>query len=171
MARIIVEAEDININFNVDGLDSSDFLEVINRVMLALGYSPDSIEDGFRYMVFEHYDGSDIVKAIETDLEYERELDSEDEETNDDQSRMDEEQIAELHRRMSEAIRKTKDTNKGCSVCGIGEKGEVMGYACMNPKCPSGVIYNSPCIGTSDPNITVRYSTNSGCGGNCNCQK
>lgn len=168
MARIIVEAEDININFNVDGLDSSDFLEVINRVMLALGYSPDSIEDAFRYMVFEYYDGSDIVEAIEMDLEYERELDSE-EETDTDQSQMDEEQITELHRKMTEAIRKAKDTNNVCSVCGIGGDGTPMGYVCTNTNCPSKIMWDAPYIGTSDPNTTVRYSTNSGCGGNCKC--
>lgn len=27
----------------------------------------------------------------------------------------------------------------GCKVCGIGKNGEVMGYVCNNPNCPTRV--------------------------------
>lgn len=30
---------------------------------------------------------------------------------------------------------------KGCSVCGIGADGEVLGYVCVRKDCPSGVVW------------------------------
>ena len=30
-------------------------------------------------------------------------------------------------------------TNMGCSICGAGSNGEVMGYVCNHPKCPTRV--------------------------------
>lgn len=29
--------------------------------------------------------------------------------------------------------------SKGCHVCGIGANGEIMGYVCHNPSCPTKI--------------------------------